>query len=402
MSLSDIISIISMFYIFALLAVGMLLIFFKTAPELRKHKYHKAKRYLAAAVIIVAMGEVVLLTDGSAERPIDIFPLFRLIVAAFQACLFTFLILILFHSKYVNIRNILKHLLPTIVFIIAYILTISIHKDVEVYTWNEYCANIKNPALLLRTMFAITYAVQLILYISLFKREQKKYKFRINELQPDLTYPKLRLGTSLFYQAAGIGVFVLMYSIKPTQITDTLFTLIVPFFYISFAVRYINLQRTLLDVIVVMEQHKTVIELQIQHKKIETELLNKISFGTEDVDLKLCPETRRNQLCIAIRKIILKEKAYRDPNMTRDNLIELLGTNKELFIDAFQYCFEMSFPEYLNLLRLKDAITLLEQSDLSIEEISERVGYGTVRTFQRQFQNKYNMSPKDYRKVIAD
>jgi AraC-type DNA-binding domain-containing proteins len=82
-------------------------------------------------------------------------------------------------------------------------------------------------------------------------------------------------------------------------------------------------------------------------------------------------------------------------------MIERIGTNKELFVDAFQYCFGLSFPEYINFLRLKDAITLLEESDLSIEEISERVGFGTVRTFQRQFQAKYNMSPKDYRKAAT-
>jgi transcriptional regulator GlxA family with amidase domain len=57
----------------------------------------------------------------------------------------------------------------------------------------------------------------------------------------------------------------------------------------------------------------------------------------------------------------------------------------------------MSFSEYINTLRLKDAVILLQQSDLSIESISEETGFGTVRTFQRQFQTRYGMSPKDYR-----
>jgi two-component system response regulator YesN len=59
----------------------------------------------------------------------------------------------------------------------------------------------------------------------------------------------------------------------------------------------------------------------------------------------------------------------------------------------------MSFSEYVNSLRLKDSITLLEESDLMIEDISEKVGFDTVRTFQRQFMTKYNMSPKEYRKA---
>lgn len=146
---------------------------------------------------------------------------------------------------------------------------------------------------------------------------------------------------------------------------------------------------------------KQIKELQKQQEKAETELLNKLDLETEDVDDDLCPERRKDQLCIAIRDLLLKEKVYRDSAMTRDNLIERLGTNKELFIDAFQYCFGMSFSEYVNSLRLKDAIILLEESDLTIEEIAEKVGFGTVRTLQRQFQSKYNMSPKDYRKVTT-
>ncbi|MFV0538887.1 MAG: helix-turn-helix domain-containing protein [Dysgonomonas sp.] len=142
-------------------------------------------------------------------------------------------------------------------------------------------------------------------------------------------------------------------------------------------------------------------ELKVQQEHLEEELLNKTSFDIEEEDSEddFCPEKRKDMLCITIRDAILKEKAYRDPLITRDNLIERIGTNKELFIDAFQYCFGMSFPEYINHLRLKDAVTLLEQSDLSIEDVSDKVGFGTVRTFQRQFQIKYNMSPKDYRKA---
>lgn len=140
-------------------------------------------------------------------------------------------------------------------------------------------------------------------------------------------------------------------------------------------------------------------ELLTQHEKVEEELLNKENFEIIDSDDDFYPETRKDQLCLAVRDILLKEKAYRNPNLTRDYLIDYLGTSKELFVDAFRNCFGMSFSEYLNFLRLKDGITLLEKSDLSIEEISEKVGFGTVRTFQRQFQTKYNMSPKDYRKA---
>lgn len=154
----------------------------------------------------------------------------------------------------------------------------------------------------------------------------------------------------------------------------------------------------------IAKKNKTLVnqirELQAQQEQYYTELLHKTTFDIENnTDDDLFPENRKDKLCLAIRDIILKEKSYRDPSITRDSLVERLGTNKDLFIDAFQYCFGMSFPEYINSLRLKDSITLLEQTDLSIEDVSEKVGFGSVRTFQRQFQSRYNMSPKDYRKA---
>lgn len=141
--------------------------------------------------------------------------------------------------------------------------------------------------------------------------------------------------------------------------------------------------------------------LTIQHQEEmqDKDFLNKISADEKD---DFCPEKRKDQLCVAIRNIILIEKNYRNPKTNRNYFIERLGTNKDLFVEVFQHCFGMSFTECINNLRLKDSILLLERSDLSIEAISEKVGFGTVRTFQRQFQAKYNMSPKNYRKSLKE
>jgi transcriptional regulator GlxA family with amidase domain len=143
-------------------------------------------------------------------------------------------------------------------------------------------------------------------------------------------------------------------------------------------------------------------ELTTQQKLRETELFNKTSFiDKSDAALSdnLCPENHKDKLCIAIRNLFLQEKAYLNPSLTRDYMIERLGTNRKMFTETFHFCFGMSFSEYVNELRMRDAIVLLEQSDMSIEAISEQTGFGTIRTFQRQFQKKYNLSPKNYRNM---
>jgi AraC-like DNA-binding protein len=131
-------------------------------------------------------------------------------------------------------------------------------------------------------------------------------------------------------------------------------------------------------------------------------MLRKTTFETPETTNDFCPESRRDKLCLAIRDLLLKDKIYRNPTLNRDIMVERLGTNKNLFIEAFQHCFNMPLADYINELRLNDAITLLEQSDLSIEELSEKAGFGSDRTFRRQFQDKYNMSPQNYRKLSKE
>ncbi|MDR2497961.1 MAG: helix-turn-helix domain-containing protein [Tannerellaceae bacterium] len=144
-------------------------------------------------------------------------------------------------------------------------------------------------------------------------------------------------------------------------------------------------------------------ELTAQQEARDKELLSKTTFvepeAATDIDdsESLCPESRKDKLCREIRDFILLDKAYLNPSINRDYIIDHLGTNRELFVDAFMACFGMSFTDYINGLRLKDAITMLEESDFSIEDIAGKTGFGTIRTFQRQFQNKYRITPKEFR-----
>ncbi len=108
---------------------------------------------------------------------------------------------------------------------------------------------------------------------------------------------------------------------------------------------------------------------------------------------------KRARHCEAMRQLILDEKLYRDPLLTRWQLIDRLGIGKNQFVAIFRQGFGMSFIEYVNRLRMQEALTLLQDSSLSILEISEQAGFGTERTFRRQFQSQCGMSPSAYRKT---
>lgn len=57
----------------------------------------------------------------------------------------------------------------------------------------------------------------------------------------------------------------------------------------------------------------------------------------------------------------------------------------------------MGFNDYVNSLRVSNACKLLRKSELSITEISERVGFNTMRTFNRAFLKQMGLTPREYR-----
>jgi AraC-like DNA-binding protein len=48
--------------------------------------------------------------------------------------------------------------------------------------------------------------------------------------------------------------------------------------------------------------------------------------------------------------------------------------------------------------RIQESVRLLEETDLSLEEISERCGFGNVLTFRRNFKAAMNKNPSDFRR----
>ena len=60
----------------------------------------------------------------------------------------------------------------------------------------------------------------------------------------------------------------------------------------------------------------------------------------------------------------------------------------------------ISFSEYINSLRVADAVVMLEEGQYGMSEIAERCGFNTLRTFNRAFSMVYNMPPSQYKKKI--
>ncbi len=57
----------------------------------------------------------------------------------------------------------------------------------------------------------------------------------------------------------------------------------------------------------------------------------------------------------------------------------------------------ISFTEYVNMLRIDRACYLLKNTELPVLDISELCGYGSLRSFNRNFLKQTNMTPREYK-----
>ena len=78
-------------------------------------------------------------------------------------------------------------------------------------------------------------------------------------------------------------------------------------------------------------------------------------------------------------------------------LSQELHMSKYYISHLFGKEFNMKFNDYINSLRVSAACRLLCDTTKSVTEISEEVGFATVRTFNRAFSKQYKLSPTEYR-----
>ena len=91
------------------------------------------------------------------------------------------------------------------------------------------------------------------------------------------------------------------------------------------------------------------------------------------------------------------EKSY-----TLDEYAKMCNMSRFHFLRIFQSITGVSPIEYRNKIRLDHAKELLEDSDMSVTEIGNRVGYPCNTYFCDAFKKKTGISPSQYRKTYKE
>ena len=83
--------------------------------------------------------------------------------------------------------------------------------------------------------------------------------------------------------------------------------------------------------------------------------------------------------------------------LTLPDLASLMNLSVRQTQRLLQRHFGKTFSQKLSEARMAAASQFLITTDLSITEISERVGFNTMRTFNRAFSKQMGMTPREYR-----
>ena len=86
-----------------------------------------------------------------------------------------------------------------------------------------------------------------------------------------------------------------------------------------------------------------------------------------------------------------------EKNLSLDLLEKELHINKYYISHIINKKLGMNFNDYINSIRVSNACIHLVQSNMSISEKSEAVGFNTVRTFNRAFTKQTGLSPRNYK-----
>ncbi len=107
-------------------------------------------------------------------------------------------------------------------------------------------------------------------------------------------------------------------------------------------------------------------------------------------------EASQNGIVDSVKKYV--EQNYADSELNIKAMAANLGWNPKYISRVFREQEGMGILDYINNVRIDKALLLLLNGNYSIEEVSEKVGYASSKTFRRAFAQKMGVAPSKYKK----
>ncbi len=128
---------------------------------------------------------------------------------------------------------------------------------------------------------------------------------------------------------------------------------------------------------------------------------------TEQTLLQNIPDVIQNSEEISeilrLDMYMTSERPYTNPGLGRKELSEYLGINQDALAQLIRNERDCTVHAYINSFRIEEVRRILDSnSKQPIAEIAIKLGFGTARTLQRAFKERFDMTPSQYRAASND
>ena len=105
----------------------------------------------------------------------------------------------------------------------------------------------------------------------------------------------------------------------------------------------------------------------------------------------------------AVDRLIMKDELFCNPDFGRDDLMRLMGVDKNSIAPIVQKYACTNVSGYIKMKRMEYAVTLLkEHPEFTIAAVADMCGIKSTTTFVNHFKETYGMAPSDYRASTAN
>ena len=132
-------------------------------------------------------------------------------------------------------------------------------------------------------------------------------------------------------------------------------------------------------------QNYTVVDLESEKNEVPSYKVKKV---------------HHNLLKNSLLELFSNEEVYRKTDLKITHVAAKLNTNRTYISNIINNDFSCSFSEFVNKYRIDDAKKILmkeSSKNLSLEYISEMVGFGSLHTFIRAFKQSEGITPGRFR-----
>ncbi|WP_158299419.1 helix-turn-helix domain-containing protein [Paenibacillus antri] len=141
----------------------------------------------------------------------------------------------------------------------------------------------------------------------------------------------------------------------------------------------------------------------LNQKVLELETLDEMSAYVQSTFARFVEQQQRVEteedksamLVDTIKEMI--ESDYKNLNLSLQSVADTLGMSDKYVGRLFKKYETVGVAEYINDVRLRHAVKLLEDERYTVKEIMEAVGFGNESQFFRVFKKKYGVTPGEYR-----